>query len=165
MNLEFSSGGAVFKKTAKRIRWLVTRSSPSKIYPHSYWRLPKGWIDDENGQPGPLASGKRKAGEDELQNAASREVKEEAGVEGKIINKIDTIKFFYSKEGQRYMKFVTYYLMEWEKDLPEGFGCETSEIGWFNLENAIKILKHKSEKEIIYKANRILNSGTQENLL
>ena len=54
------------------------------------------------------------------------------------------------------MKFVTFYLMEWKKDLPEGFGFETSKVGWFALEKAKEKLKYKNEKEILEKANEIL---------
>ena len=82
MNLEFSSGGVVFKKKDNKILWLITLSSPSKLYPHSYWRLPKGWLDDKNGQPGPLAKGERKAGEKELQKTALREVEEGSDAPG-----------------------------------------------------------------------------------
>ena len=165
MKFEYSSGGVVFKKVNEKTIWLITCSSPSKLYPQSYWRLPKGWLDDENDKPGHLARGEKKASEEELQEAALREVKEEAGVKARVVRKIGTQKIFFTKEGERYIKFVTFYLMEWQKDLPEGFGFETSEVGWFSLEKTKEKLKHKSEKEILEKAEKILNSGLQKNLL
>jgi len=160
MIFEFSSGGVIYKKTGTQIRWLITHSSSSKMYPHNYWRLPKGWLDDENGQTGPLASGKRKATENELQKSALREVREEAGVDAKIIKKIGTYKIFFTKGGKKCLKFVTYYLMEWKKDLLEGFGFETSEVGWFSLKDAKVKLKHKNEKAVLEKASEILGSET-----
>lgn len=165
MNLEFSSGGVVFKKKDDKTLWLITRSSPSNIYPQPYWRLPKGWLDDEDDKPGPLTRGKKKANEKELKETALREVREEAGVNAEIIRKVGTHKIFFTKNGEKYLKFVTFYLMEWKRDLPEGFGFETSEVGWFAFEEAKEKLKHKSEKEILKKASLILNSGTQENLI
>ena len=56
------------------------------------------------------------------------------------------------------MKFVTYYLMEWVSDLPEGFGFETEKTEWLKHEDALKILGSKNEKDILKKANDILKS-------
>jgi 8-oxo-dGTP pyrophosphatase MutT (NUDIX family) len=165
MKREFSSGGVVFKKTNANTLWLATCSSPSKLYPLLYWRLPKGWIDDESDKPGPFARGEKKADEKILQKAALREVREEAGIDAKIIKKVGTYKFFFYKSGEKYLKFVTYYLMEWEKDLPEGFGFETSEVGWFPLKETTDKLKRKSEKEVLEKANNMIDSGFPENLI
>lgn len=171
MKFEFSLGGVVFRKVKKhesisvKILFLITKSSPSDLYPHTYWRLPKGWIDDENDKPGPFARGDMKTDEKTLHKAALREVREEAGVEVKIIKKICANKLFFIREGEKFIKFITFYLMEWVKDLPEGFGFETNEIGWFSLEKAKEKLKYKSEKAVLEKASEILGSGTQENLL
>ena len=158
--MEFSSGGVVFKKEKDKILWLVTRSSPSKKYPEKIWRLPKGWIDDENDKPGPFARCDKKADEVKLRESAVREVEEEGGIEAEIINKIGTNKMFFTRSGEKILKFVTFYLMMWKRNLPEGFGFETSEVGWFTLEKAKEKLKYTSEKEILEKANKILNSGT-----
>lgn len=164
---EFSSGGVVFRRVkeqeSKRVKvlWLVTKSSPSKLYPHEIWRLPKGWIDDEGGgkKPGPAARGERKVNEGELQSAALREVKEEAGVEARIVAKIGTETRFFTSNGQRVMKFVTFYLMEWLRDLPEGPGFETSEVAWLSYEIARKRLSYSSEKKTLDKARQILEAG------
>lgn len=166
MRFEFSSGGVVFKKgPSGQLYWLVTRSSPSKEFPESYWRLPKGWIDDDGDKPGVFARGEKKADETTLQKGALREVKEEGGVEAKIVKKIGTKKIFFTKSKERLLKFVTYYLMEWKKDVPGGPGFETSEVGWDPFEDAVRKLKYKSEKEVLQMAHEILASGTQESLI
>lgn len=166
MKFEYSSGGAVFKRTSSnRFFWLITRSSPSKEFPESYWRLPKGWIDDEIDKPGIYARGEKKATDQVIREAALREVREEAGVEAEILKKIGTKKLFFTKSGEKILKFVTFYLMEWKKDLPEGPGFETSQVGWDLFEEATGKLKYKSEKEVLRKANEILASGTQESLI
>jgi len=167
---EFSAGGVVFKKAKeeksrkKRVLWLVTKSSPSKIYPKSYWRFPKGWLDDEYGgkKPGALARGERKATEKEIQDAALREVQEEAGVKAKIIKKIGSERYFYKIKERLITKFVTFYLMEWQKDLPEGFGSETSKVEWLVYDEARKKLLHSGERKVLDKAEesfRFGNSG------
>jgi 8-oxo-dGTP pyrophosphatase MutT (NUDIX family) len=161
-NREFSSGGIVYRirKTSKDtsiVEWLITRSNPSELYPLSYWRFPKGWIDDgENGNPGPLASGLKKATDEQLQNAAIREVREEGGVEVRVVEKIGTIKYSFKIQNKQILKFVTFYLMEWVRDLDSGFGYETAEIDWLPFDRAQKTLRFVREKEMLKKADNIL---------
>ncbi|MCX7928415.1 MAG: NUDIX domain-containing protein [Patescibacteria group bacterium] len=149
---EFSAGGIVYKTgnefDSSSILWLVTKATPSAFFPENYWRFPKGWLDDAgNGMPGPLASGAKKATEEEIREAAIREVKEEAGIEARIIKKLGTIKYsFNDKNGYRVLKFVTFYLMKWECDLPQGFGYETSEVRWVDKYEVLSLLANKNEK-------------------
>jgi len=151
---EFSSGGVVFKGD----EWLITKSSKSKLYPEAYWRLPKGWIDNVTPEiPGPMASGKVKADEQSLQKSALREVSEEGGVEAVIIKKIGTEKYFFNTPDRgKILKFVTFYLMEYVRDLPEGHDDETSETAWLPFDKAYKTLSFPGEKRILKKAKEIL---------
>jgi 8-oxo-dGTP pyrophosphatase MutT (NUDIX family) len=138
---EFSSGGVVFRKKGGKTLWLVTKSAPSDIYPKQVWRLPKGWIDEG----------------ETSEEAALREIKEEGGVEVKIIKKIETVRYFFvAPDRGKVLKFVTFYLTEWVKDLPEGFDGETSEIAWFSYEEAYDTLSFKGEKEVLKKGNDLL---------
>lgn len=167
MKREFSSGGVVYKKDDSQSLWLVTKSTPSELYPKGFWRLPKGWLDDTDGgkKTGPLARGDMRASEEVIRKAALREVKEEGGVKAKIIKKIGTEKYFSTIKGEKILKFVTFYLMEWLKDLPVGPGFETEEVSWLGFEEARKRLTHSGEKKILDKAHHLLSSGLQENLL
>lgn len=169
MDREFSAGGVVFKKVTHndRVLWLLTRSMPSKLFPKASWRLPKGWLDDRRGgrKPGPMASGKVRAMEEDLMSASLREVKEEAGVDAKILKKLGTEAYFFTVSRKKIIKFVTFYLMEWLKDLPQGPGPETSEVVWLEFEDARKKLSYPREKKVLDKAKEALDSGLQENLL
>ena len=160
MRREFSSGGIVFKKTASGVLWLIRKTSTSELYPKEYWMLPKGRIDDaEEDLPGPMASGKIKADEVSLQKAALREVGEEAGVQAAIIKKVGTSMFsFTDPVVGKVLKFVTFYLMEFTRDLPGGYGWETSEVVWLPYEEAKKQLSFGGEKEILVKAEKLLAS-------
>jgi 8-oxo-dGTP pyrophosphatase MutT (NUDIX family) len=138
---EFSSGGVVFRKKGGKTFWLVTRSMASDLYPKQVWRLPKGWID-EGETP---------------EEAALREIREEGGVEVKIVKKIETVKYFYiAPDKRKVLKFVTFYLTEWIRDLPEGFDGETSEIAWLLFEEAYDTLSFKGEKEVLKKGKELL---------
>ncbi len=160
---EFSAGGVVYKKIKnskgkkENVFWLVTRSSPSKKYPKSIWRLPKGWLDDEEGGiPGPFARGEVKSSEEEIQKAAIREVREEAGVLAKVAGKIGTEKYFLSQMWGKTLKFVTFYLMEWIADYPKGPGFETEKIEWLPYSQARRRLHYSGEKKVLDKAKKLL---------
>lgn len=135
-------------------------TSPSKLFPKTSWTLPKGWLDDSDteGVPGPMARGEVKAKETDLQKAALREVREEAGVEAKIIKKIGHTKYIFNHpEKGRIFKVVTFYLMEYVSDILEGYGFETSEVAWLPYEAAYRKLSFSSEKQIIKKAQEMLS--------
>ena len=158
MNREFSSGGVVLRKTKGEVLWLIRRTTASILFPDTYWMLPKGWLDDAGeGVPGPMAKGLIKADEKTLERTAIREVAEETGVDAKIVGKIETVKYVYThpKRGKT-LKFVTFYLMQWESDLPEGFDGETSEIAWLPFKEALKTLSFDREREVLEKANNKL---------
>ena len=110
MRREFSSGGAVFKKNGEEVLWLIRKTAASKLYPDQHWMLPKGRIDAD----------------EKIEETALREVKEETGVEAKIKGKIGTEKYFFRHPARGLvLKFATYFLMEHQKDLLEGFDDET----------------------------------------
>lgn len=159
---EFSSGGVVYKKEKDRIYWLVTKSAKDpKGNFKQVWRLPKGWIDNEKPDiPGPMATGKVKADEKSLQKAALREVAEEGGVKAKIVEKITSIKYFFTHPDRGpIFKFVTFYLMEYVSDMKNGFGDETEEVSWLEFDDAYKQLSLSGEKQILKKAKILLEQG------
>jgi 8-oxo-dGTP pyrophosphatase MutT (NUDIX family) len=156
MKREFSAGGVVFKKEKGKLLWLVRRASGGENYRGNLgWTLPKGWIDDrdEGKKPGLKASGEERATQEDLQSAALREVEEEGGIRAKIISKLDTVRvYFTDQSNEKVMKFITYFLMEFEEDLPGGFGWETAEVKWCEYEEVVEMLAYKSEKELVKKA-------------
>jgi len=156
---EFSAGGIVYKKTKNEsdklssrdsvegvqnteILWLIRRPKGGNDYRGNLgWSFPKGWIDKG----------------ETLEQAALREVAEEGGVKAKIIAKLPTLKvFFTNPDGQKVMKFITYFVMEWQEDLKEGFGWETEEVKWVSQEEAADLLIYKNEKELLEKAAETL---------
>jgi|SRR3990167_5618249 len=140
MRREFSAGGIVYKKSQDTrnkkqiILWLVRRPRPNPEYRGNLgWSFPKGWIDEG----------------EKSEEAALREVREEGGVEAKIIKKLPTIKTFFRDKGELVLKFITYFVMEWEKDVPEGHDQETEEVKWVTKEEASDMLAFKNEKELL----------------
>ena len=161
MTREFAAGGVVFRNVGKETLWLITQSTPSEFYPDSFWRLPKGWLDDEDEgkKPGPQTRGVREASETEFQNAALREVEEEGGVVVEILDKIKTLVLSLTIRGRgKVLKFITFYLMRYSGDSRDGFGFETSEIAWLSYSEARKRLSFSSEKEVLDEAVELLES-------
>jgi len=136
---EFSAGGVVFRREPEGILWLVVKPKGSE-----QWRFPKGRIEKS---------------ESSVQ-ASLREVKEEGGVEARILDKIGNIKYFFVQDGQKIFKTVTFYLMEYIQEAQGGLCWETEEIAWLPLKEAKERLAFKSEKEILEKAQLILDRIT-----
>lgn len=135
---QFSAGGVIYKESEKGRLWLMRKPMPNPEYKGTIgWTFPKGWID---------------SGETPEQ-AAVREVREEAGVEAEIVSKLPTFKVFFTNEsGEKVMKFITYYVMKWQRDLPEGFGNETSEVLWETAEAAEAMLVFRQDKKMLLAA-------------
>jgi 8-oxo-dGTP pyrophosphatase MutT (NUDIX family) len=157
---QFSAGGLVYKKNDGQVEFLLKKSAFSQHYPSSNeWSLPKGWLDDAgHDEPGPLALGQKRASPAQIEAAALREVREETGVEAKISQRLKNVQFFFVDHNhEKVLKTVIFFLMEYVKELPEGFSTETSEIKWVDFGEARKLLqKRKGECEIIKQAQSIL---------
>jgi 8-oxo-dGTP pyrophosphatase MutT (NUDIX family) len=152
---QFSAGGAVFKKEDGKILWLLVQPKRGDDFHNQIrWQLPKGWLKER----------------EKSEEAALREVEEEGGVKAEIIDKIDTIKIFFKntfegKPKETVLKTITFFLMEYKEDIKEGFGWETQEVAWLPFDQAKEKLTFKSEKEILEKAQKILESSkTREKL-
>jgi 8-oxo-dGTP pyrophosphatase MutT (NUDIX family) len=117
--------------------------------PRGIWALPKGVID---------------AGESAAETAL-REVAEETGVRGRLLEKLGDIRYFYTWEGERVFKVVSFYLVRYSRgrlgDVPAEHRHEVAEVRWLPLTEASKLLSYKGEREM---AERALASLADEAL-
>lgn len=135
MKREFSAGGIVFNNKG---RVLIRKSAGTE-----YWSFPKGHIDD---------------GETTGQ-AALREVKEETGIEAEISNKVGVSKYIYTfPKGTKIFKIVTFYLMRYIKGNLKDHDYETSDLGWFEPAEALKMLSFSDDKKLLKKALEIIKT-------
>lgn len=135
-----SSGGVLSRKeNGQTSIVLIARNN------RSIWCLPKGIIE---------------AGES-AEEAAEREVSEETGLKGKIIDKIGEVSYWYwSKEKRtRYFKTVHFYLMECLSGNTADHDSEVEEARWFPVDEALQIMTFKSERDIVSKAIEMLKEG------
>lgn len=132
---EFSAGGVVFKKTPRKILWLIIKHAGT-----DRWQLPKGLLNEGESS----------------KEAALREVEEEGGVKVRLIDKIGVSQYFYFFKGQRVFKTVTYFLMEYLSDTDDGHDHEVDEAVFLDFEGAIKNLSFERDKEILKKAKDLV---------
>jgi 8-oxo-dGTP pyrophosphatase MutT (NUDIX family) len=138
---QFSAGGVVFKKEGSQTLWLIARPN---IEDKERWQLPKGWINEG----------------EKTEEAALREVREEGGVEVKLVAKVDSFQIFFSntfegKPEEKILKTIAFYLMEFEKETKEGHDEEIAEVIWLPFEEAKEKLTFKNEKEVLAKAFKL----------
>jgi 8-oxo-dGTP pyrophosphatase MutT (NUDIX family) len=143
---EISAGCVVYRTTGQAAEVVLIRPRDRKA-----WALPKGLI--ERGEA-PEA-------------AAQREAREETGLSGVIVAKIDTIKYSYTAKWEtpprRVFKIVTFYLLKFTEGDPSHHDREVDRVEWFPIDKAIATASYPQEKTIIRKAKElILNHG--ENL-
>lgn len=138
---QISAGGAAFRQNGTELKFAIVAVSPS-----GRWQLPKGIVD---------------AGESDEQ-AALREVREEAGIECEIVEKIETVEYWYygnwRGERVRFHKLVHFYLMKYVSGDVADHDHEVSESRWVSVDDAIKMLAFKSEKDVVKKASELIAS-------
>lgn len=123
----FSAGGIVLKKDDGEIKVLVSQHSG-----HHGWDFPKGHIE---------------AGESAEQTAL-REVIEEVGVKGEILEKAGETKYFYYDQGERVFKTVTFFLMKYAGEGEATTAFEVSDQVWLPVDEVAEKLTFKATKEI-----------------
>lgn len=108
------------------------------------WSLPKGLI--ERGET--------------AEHAAQREAREETGLSGEILGKIDTIKYSYTAKWEdppvRIFKIVTFYLARFTDGDPSKHDQEVDRVEWFLIEDAIRQASYAQEKEVLRKARALI---------
>ena len=136
MTKEFSAGGIVYKKLkVNDLQWLVCQHSQ-----HKGWVFPKGLIGDH------------KDGETSKETAV-REVEEETGVKGTIIKKLkNPVSYFYTWQGEKRLKTVSYYLMEFVSGDIKNHDHEMSDVEWLSTDQVEKRLTYKSDKQAFEEA-------------
>jgi len=133
----FSAGGVVYKEENGGRLWLLIQPRDT-----DRWQLPKGQIE------------KRESS----QTAALREIKEETGIDGEIIDKIDKISWWFVQEGEKIFKTTVFYLVKARKEAGRFDKKEVAQISWLSYNQAYQRLTFKSEKEILQKGREILQN-------
>jgi 8-oxo-dGTP pyrophosphatase MutT (NUDIX family) len=136
MRREFSAGGVVVRRIKGEWHLAAIRPGGKK----DVWALPKGLI----------AAGEKAA------DTALREVTEETGVEGRLLEKLGDVRYVYTWKGERVFKVVSFFLVRYSRgrlgDLPAAFRHEVDETRWLPLSEAPKLLSYGGEREMASRA-------------
>ena len=137
--LQFSAGGVAFRKQDGRIDVALI-----SVGADNRWQLPKGLVDKG----------------ESTEDAAIREVREEAGIDTEIVTRIDKVEYWYfwKENGQRirYHKFVYFYLLRYKAGDVRDHDHEVNEARWVNIDDAIEMLAFANEKKIMEKAKELI---------
>ncbi len=129
---QVSAGGAAFRETDGELEVALVL-----MIPEMRWQLPKGIID-----PG-----------ETLEQAALREVREEAGIDCELIEPIETIEYWFvdTRSGAkvRIHKFVHFFLMRYVSGDVADHDHEVAEARWFPVDEAISTLAFDNEKSVV----------------
>jgi len=137
MRNEHSSGGAVisFREGIARVAMIATRR-------RSRWGLPKGAVSDG----------------ETSEDAALREVREETGLEARIVKPLDTIEYFFRVGDTLIRKRVDFYLMNYVGGELTPQLSEVDDVEWVELAESIARASFDSEKRLLEQAQREIAS-------
>lgn len=135
-----SSGGVIYKRQGGRVYVCLIERTDRAV-----WGLPKGEID---------------AGETPEQTAL-REVAEETGLEGEIVQDLGSIDywFWWKPEGARYHKTVHFFLMKYVKGETSAHDHEVKTAQWFPIDEAADKMAYRNEIEVVERAREALQAS------
>jgi 8-oxo-dGTP pyrophosphatase MutT (NUDIX family) len=87
-----------------------------------------------------------------LEQAATREVREETGVVAEPIEKLGEVRYWYTLHGERVLKSVSFFLFDYRSGDVEDHDHEVESAEWVALESAPSLLSYKGESDMAAKA-------------
>jgi 8-oxo-dGTP pyrophosphatase MutT (NUDIX family) len=124
---EFSAGGVVVRRFRGRPFTAAVRVKGGAVL-----ALPKGRID---------------RGESAAE-AAAREVEEETGLRGELLEKLGDIRYWYMRGGERVLKVVSFFMFRYRSGSVRDHDYEVDSAEWIPLEQAPHLLAYRGEREM-----------------
>jgi 8-oxo-dGTP diphosphatase len=84
--------------------------------------------------------------------AALREVREEAGVVARLVEPLGDVRYWYTREGQRIAKVVSFFLLDYVSGEVDDHDLEVEHARWMPLEQAAGELTYAGEREMAARA-------------
>jgi len=138
---QVSAGGVAFRSAAGGTEVALISVGAARR-----WQLPKGLVN---------------VGET-TEITAVREVREEAGIETELLQKIETIEYWYvgsrGPQRVRFHKFVHFFLLRYIAGQVADHDREVNEARWVPAAQARKMLAFKSERQALEKAVKMIDA-------
>lgn len=126
---EISAGGVVYKPEGQgRLLLIMDR--------YGRWTLPKGKVE-----PG-----------ETVEEAALREIREETGIQGRILGKVGETSYTYQDYRGTIDKTVHYYLVEAVDGEPKPQITEVRDVRWFSLDDGLARFGYDNTLSIVNRA-------------
>lgn len=129
---EFSCGGVVVRGTDCIVIVPTRRAAGGE----PVLALPKGHPED-----GESAA-----------DAALREVREEAGVEATVREKLGEVRYWYQRDGHRIAKTVSFFMLDYVCGEPDDHDHEVEHARWIPLDEAARSLSYHGERDMASRA-------------
>ena len=129
---QVSAGGVAYRRTDGAIDVVLV-----SVGARPRWQLPKGLVE---------------AGETP-EVAAVREVREEAGIDTRLVAPLETIEYWYQAtergERVRFHKFVHFFLLEYVAGAPARHDHEVHDARWVPAGEAVEMLAFANEQRLV----------------
>ncbi len=127
-----SAGGVVYRQAPGGVEVVLVGRVAERL-----WALPKGTPD-----PG-----------ESLEETALREVREETGLEVRIVEPLGEVRYQYTAtDGARVQKVVHHYLMEPVGGNVADHDAEFDRVDWCHISEAERLLTHRNQLPILHRA-------------
>jgi 8-oxo-dGTP pyrophosphatase MutT (NUDIX family) len=130
-----SAGGVVHRSAGDGTEVVLVHRRHPKL-----WALPKGTPD---------------AGET-LEETALRETREETGLEVELEAPLRSITYVFVRGRTRFHKTVHFFLMRHVGGDVSQHDHEFDEVRWFQLEEALEIMTHATERNVVEQAAQVI---------
>lgn len=142
---QVSAGGVAFRQVGEKVEVVLISVGEARR-----WQLPKGLVG-KNEEPAA---------------AALREVREEGGVDTRLVDLIEQIEYWYysSSRGKRvrFHKYVYFYLLEYLSGDVADHDGEVHTAEWVEIGQAVERLTFSSEKKVVEKARQLIISPGEQ---
>lgn len=108
------------------------------------WGLPKGHV---------------RRGE-AAEAAAVREIAEETGLEGQVVQHLATIEYWFRAGPARVHKYVDLFLLSYVRGEVVPQQSEVDDARWFGLEDALIISSFKRERDVLSQVQQLWKANT-----
>ncbi|MDQ5824781.1 MAG: NUDIX hydrolase [Chloroflexota bacterium] len=132
---EFSAGGVVYRRVGDTYEVVAVHRNR-----HTDWSLPKGHIEKGETQ----------------EQAALREVKEETGLDARIVAALGEVVYFYRRPKGLTRKVVYHFLMEHTGGEFGPPNWEVDQARWIDIDQAHTLFTYKNDLGIVQKAKEKL---------